>query len=165
MREPEASLDPPRRDRRWPLEFGLVPLLALHIGLSLQLMGTNHQWRRLLSDDPVTSGRHALHLQQSLAATCGEPAAAGGGSFDPSCYAGYPRTSIFDAEARPTAFVQWLAGRRAGPAAYKVSLVGFVAVLPVAAWAAACLVNAGRGGRLVAAAPERRSRGLGRPAA
>jgi hypothetical protein len=151
MRDAENSTDPPSGERLWPWCPAFAVLFVFHATLAVQLIGTTHQWRRLLNDDPVTSGRHALHLQQSRDPLGGEPTAAGPGGFDPSDYAGYPRTSIFDAEARPAALVQQIAGHWAGPAAYKIGLVLLVSAMPFAAWAAALVMNAGRGGGLAAA--------------
>ncbi|HEX4589775.1 MAG TPA: hypothetical protein VH120_07590, partial [Gemmataceae bacterium] len=132
-----AVTSAPTGVRRFVFWLALAVLLTAHAVLSLQMFGSKSQWRRLLSDDPVTSGRHALHLEQSLAE-------AGRGSFDPSCYAGYTRTALFDVNAEPAVAIQRLAGRRAGASAYKVGLLVVAWVVPWAAAAAAALLRAGR---------------------
>ena len=105
MREPANTADPDlvaRPGRRWTCRFALVSLFAVHIALTLQLFGRSAPWRKLTNADPVTSGRHPLHLE--------EGGRDGGSAFDPTGYAGYPRTPVFDSEARPAEWFQFMAG-------------------------------------------------------
>jgi hypothetical protein len=145
MRDPVITTDAdprPHWDRRWIYGIALAVLVATHCVLTLQLFGRSAPWRKLINDDPVTSGRHALHLEEGGQGTAG--------AFDPSGYAGYPRTAVFDAESRPAEWLQLTTGGL--PARnYKIGLAVGYGLVPVALWLAAVVVRAGRGVALVTA--------------
>jgi hypothetical protein len=89
----------------------LLGLLAWHGWLTLTLFGAENRWQQLLDNRPVVSGRHALHLYH---ATLGAQARRERGSFscfDPAFQAGYPKTAVFDAGARPAEVFFFLTGQ------------------------------------------------------
>src|SRR4051794_11859199 len=96
---PDAPGAPSIRRYR-PYVLILAGLFFVHAALTLQLFGPGDPFPNLLSEEPITSGRHALHLHQGGhgvgARTVAEPA-----RYDPSYFAGYPPTPVVDAEARP----------------------------------------------------------------
>jgi hypothetical protein len=121
--------------RSWGYALAVISLLAIHGGLTVQLFGREKPVRNLLNDEPITSGRHAVHLCQS-----GRAAA----RFDPSCYAGYPPTPVFDGESRPAQWFLRFGGDRSGSAAYKLGLAATYWLLPVGVWAATVALRLGR---------------------
>jgi len=107
----------------------LLGLLAWHGWLTLTLFGAENRWQQLLDNRPIVSGRHALHLYH---ATLGAQAQRERGSFccfDPAFQAGYPKTAVFDAGARPAELFFLLTGKAPGSqeepllaAPYKIGL-------------------------------------------
>jgi hypothetical protein len=103
----------------------------------LSLFGPDDPWGRLWNDEPILSGRHPLHLyhgwlgSQALLAR-GKPCC-----FDPGFQAGYPKTPVFDGGSRPAELCLLLAGGVYRPAAYKIGLALWCAVVPLVLAAAA----------------------------
>jgi hypothetical protein len=147
MRDPNEILVPalPRRLlRQWINGIALAALLGVHGVLTLQLFGRPASWRNLITGDAITSGRHAQHLQESSRG-CGSTV-----TFDPSEYAGYPRTGVFDSESRPAEWLQILAGGM--PAStYKIGLAVSYWLVPAVFWLAAKLLRPSSGTALTAA--------------
>jgi hypothetical protein len=112
--------------------IALLAVLAVQAGLTLRLFGREAPVRELLGDQPVVSGRHALHLYHGQLgarawldrrATC---------SFDPAFHAGYPKTPIFDGGSRPAELFLLFAGGASPAAAYKVGLAVCCLLVPLA---------------------------------
>jgi hypothetical protein len=122
---------------RWASRIALLSLMIVHGVLTLQLFGPADCWRQLLNDDPVTSGRHALHMQQGALGAAAIRSTGTDCTYDPSAYAGYPRTPVFDAESRPAEWFQLLVRRRFGAAAYKAGMAICYWLMPFILWAAA----------------------------
>ncbi len=144
MRDPSMTLEAdarPRPGRQWIYAIAIAALLAIHGALTLHLFGRSAPWRNLVNDEPLTSGRHALHLEES---------SGGAGAFDPSGYAGYPRTAVFDAESRPAEWLQTITGGLPAPT-YKIGLAVGYWLAPGILWLAAIVLRTGRGTALMAA--------------
>jgi hypothetical protein len=119
--------------RHRPVWLLLVSALVIgQIGLALQLFGAVGSWDALADDRPVIDGRHPLHLyhgclgaatlRESTAVTC----------YDPSFQAGYPKTPVFDAAARPVELMLLLFGQQQyDPAAYKYALLLLCGIVPL----------------------------------
>lgn len=124
-------------------------LLSLHVWLTLQLFGPVED-SKLLSPDPVLAGRHALHAwhgQLGAQAWKNQRAVT---VYDPTFYAGYPKTPWFDADSKP-AELFFLLGICSDPAAtYKVGLAISWLLLPAAAYGAAALLQLSHGIRCLA---------------
>jgi len=117
-----------RQRPRW-----LLIVMLLLIGqawLTLRLFSTDYSFERLLNDDSVVSGRHALYeyhgwigaksWQDKRVSCC----------FDPAYQAGYPKTPVFDGGSRPAELFQLLGGLR--PASYKFGLAIACFLVPLA---------------------------------
>jgi hypothetical protein len=128
-----------------------LAVLAWQAWQTLGLFGTEQRLAHLLSDEPIVSGRHALHLYHGL---LGARALWDRGTlccYDPAFYAGYPKTPVFDSGSRPAEFVLALTGGRYGPAAYKIGLAVLCLAAPLASYLAARTVRLGRGAACLAA--------------
>lgn len=128
-------LPPAGRHPLWLL--GLAALVAYQGWLTLGLFDAGHDWRRLLDDDPVVSGRHPLHLYHGYlgARTLWERGRLS--CYDPAFHAGYPKTPVFDSGSRPAELALALAGAHYSPAAYKLGLAAFCLSVPLGLFAAA----------------------------
>jgi hypothetical protein len=117
--------------------LGLFVLVAWQGWMTLSLFGPDRPWERVCDDEPILSGRHPLHLYhgwlgaQALLAR-GKPCC-----FDPCFQAGYPKTPVFDGGSRPAELCLLLAGGTYQPAAYKIGLALWCAVVPLVLAAAA----------------------------
>jgi hypothetical protein len=124
-----------RRPFLWFRRLGWVWVAAAltigQVGWAAKLFGPNDPWVALADDRPVLDGRHPLHLyhgslgaatfRDCQAATC----------YDPNFQAGYPKTPVFDAAARPAELALYLLGdREFDPAAYKFGLFVLCAIVP-----------------------------------
>ncbi len=130
----------------------LAALLAWQAWQALGLFGRDRPLERLWSDEPVISGRHALHLYHG---TLGARALLERGSlscYDPAFHAGYPKTPIFDSGSRPAELVLALAGGRCSPAAYKIGLAVLCLAAPLLLYTAGRAVGLGRGPACLAVA-------------
>jgi hypothetical protein len=145
-----AGALPAGRRHAWLL--ALAGVLAAQAWCTLGLFGPDRPLARLLDEQPVVSGRHALHLYHGLLGArsmweCGSPSC-----YDPSFHAGYPKTPIFDDGSRPAELTLLLAGGDYNPAAYKLGLAALCLAVPFAVWVAARAAGLGRGAACVAAA-------------
>jgi hypothetical protein len=130
----------------------LVGLLAWQSWQALGLFGRDRALERLWNNEPVTSGKHALHLYHG---TLGARALLERGSlscYDPAFHAGYPKTPVFDSGSRPAELVLALAGGRFSPAAYKIGLAVLCLGAAAALYTAARAVGLGRGPACLATA-------------
>jgi hypothetical protein len=142
----ESASRPPAGGRLYVV--GIVVLTAFHGLLSLQLFGPANAFQRLVNDDPVTSGRHPLFLEQSPSAGSVQPTDC---RFDPSSYAGCPRPTLFDPAVPLLGWLRKVTGRTLPPAAYKVALAVTYTLVPAALGLAAFLCGAGRAASLAVA--------------
>ena len=109
----------------------LFGLFIWQAWLTLTLFGPDRPWLRLLDDQPIVSGRHALHFYHSY---LGSHAFYEHGTlccFDPAFEAGYPKTPVFDAGSRPGELFLILAGGHYRPAAYKIGLAASCLAVPL----------------------------------
>jgi hypothetical protein len=130
-----AAAAGPWDHRAWWL--GLAVLTAWQAWLILTLFGPDRPWQRLLDDQPVVSGRHALHLYHGY---LGARSLCDRGSvccYDPNFQAGYPKTPVFDGGSRPAELFLLLGGGAYRPAAYKVGLALSLLAVPLLLAAAA----------------------------
>src|SRR5437899_2941353 len=105
--------------------------------MTLTLFGPDHPWQRLCDDQPIVSGRHALHFYHG---TLGAQSLRDRGRlscYDPAFQAGYPKTPVFDAGSRPAELFLTLVGGRFKPEAYKIGLAICCAAVPIFLWGAA----------------------------
>jgi hypothetical protein len=117
----------------------LLGLLAWQGWLTLALFGPGDPWQNLTNEEPITSGRHCLHLYHGYlgASIFRERGMVSG--YDPAFQAGYPKTPVFDSGSRPAELFSFLVNGRFQPSAYKIGFavccVAAPLVLYVAAWA------------------------------
>src|SRR5258708_2987561 len=69
--------------------------------MTLTLFGPDHPWQRLCDDQPVISGRHALHFYHGMLGAESLRERGRLSCYDPAFQAGYPKTPIFDSGSRP----------------------------------------------------------------
>src|SRR5262249_14521100 len=125
-RQPTARAEGPAAPgfRGKPLGVAcLAALFAWQGWMALSLFGRASPWEGLLSDQPIVSGRHPLHLYHGF---LGAQALRDHGTlccYDPAFQAGYPKTPVFDSGCRMAELFLTLAGGGYQPAAYKVGLV------------------------------------------
>jgi hypothetical protein len=110
-----------------PVMFGLV---AGQAWLTLGLFGPERTAAALLDDRPVLSGRHPLHLYHGYLGARALLTQGSLSSYDPSFFAGYPKTPVFDAGSRPAEIALALAGGSYRPAVYKLGLALLCAAVP-----------------------------------
>jgi hypothetical protein len=147
-RQPSPPADGPPQADLGNSRFWLLPLLALVAcqgWFALSLFGPDPA-RGLLDDEPVISGRHALHLYHGYLGARSFYDRGTLSCYDPSFQAGYPKTPVFDGGSRPAELFLILAGGRYCPAAYKVGLAVCCLAVPL------LLVAAARGAGLSRAA-------------
>jgi hypothetical protein len=114
--------------------LGLAGLLVWQGWLTLQLFGASNSLLPLTSNEPITSGRHPLHLYHGY---LGARSLATRGSlscFDPAFCAGYPKTPVFDGGSRPAELVLAASGGDYRPAVYKIALALFCLSVPWLLW-------------------------------
>lgn len=121
--------------RRWPWRTCLWCLVWLALmgwqGWQVAgLFGPDEPWRRCRDDQPVLSGRHALHLYHGYLGAHSLHERGTLSCYDPSFQAGYPKTPIFDSGSRPAELFLGLAGGGYHPAAYKIGLAACCLLLP-----------------------------------
>jgi hypothetical protein len=154
-REPTVRADGAARPFPWGSRAGTLVLFALvawHSWMTLTLFGPERPWLRLLDDQPIVSGRHALHLYHGYL---------GAGSlrergtlccYDPAFQAGYPKTPVFDSGSRPAECFLSCAGGQYRPAAYKIGLALCCLLVPLLLAAAARGAGLDHGGVCLATA-------------
>src|SRR5438132_13475872 len=109
----------------------LLSLFGWQGWMTLTLFDRDHPWQRLLDDQPIVSGRHALHLYHGY---LGAQALRERGTlccYDPAFYAGYPKTPVFDSGSRPAELFLSLAGGQCKPGAYKIGLAVCCLLVPL----------------------------------
>src|SRR5579864_1317832 len=102
----------------WHLVF--VGLFVWQGWMTLTLFGPDHPWQRLQSDEPIISGRHALHLYRGILGAQSLRDRGQLSCYDPAFQAGYPQTPLFDNGSRTADLFILLAGGGYRPAAYKL---------------------------------------------
>jgi hypothetical protein len=124
------------------VNWAMLALLLFWQGwMTLGLFGSQHPLDNLLSDQPIVSGRHPLHLYhgclgaqsfwENRSLTC----------FDPAFQAGYPKTPVYDSGSRPAEFfLFWIHGDYR-PAVYKVGMALCWFLAPLGLWWAAAAVG------------------------
>jgi hypothetical protein len=98
----------------------LLGLLAYQGWMTLGLFGPEEPWQCLLDDQPILSGRHALHLYHGYLGARSLVERGTLSCYDPAFHAGYPKTPVFDGGSRPSELALALGGARFSPAAYKI---------------------------------------------
>ena len=98
--------------------LGAAGLLLAQAGLALALFGPDRSWAALAGDQPVTSGRHPLHLYHGGLGSATFHDRGATTCYDPSFQAGYPKTPVFDGGCRPAELFLTVAGGGYRPAAY-----------------------------------------------
>lgn len=142
---------------RWHWLLGVAGLVVAQAGLALALFGPVRPWTAVTDDRPLLSGRHPLHLYHGTLGAASFRVAGTTTCYDPYFQAGYPKTPVFDGGSRPAELFLTLGGGEYRPAAYKLGLLGFLLLIPVAFVAAArgaglpagAAVLAGAGGVLL----------------
>ncbi|MFQ3592706.1 MAG: hypothetical protein SNJ82_05870, partial [Gemmataceae bacterium] len=132
----------PGRTRWWRL--ALLVLVGWQGWLTLGLFGPN-PWTQMLSEQPILSGRHPLHLYHGY---LGARSWAERGTlccYDPAYHAGYPKTPVFDSGSRPAELALFLAGARYSPATYKITQAIVCLLVPFVIYLAARGVQLSRG--------------------
>jgi hypothetical protein len=109
----------------------LLGLLIWHANMTLLMFGPDEPWRRLTDEQPIVSGRHAVHLYHGYLGAFSFRASHRLSCFDPAFDIGYPETPIFDSGSRPGQLFLGLAGGEYDPAAYKVGLAITCLLVPV----------------------------------
>jgi hypothetical protein len=149
---PERPIEPSSRPigahPLWLLP--LAALLAWHGWLTLSLFGPDRPWERMLDPQPLTSGRHPLHLYHGFLGARSLYERGTPSCFDPSFHAGYPKTPIFDGGCRPAELALYLNGGTYDPAVYKIAVALFWGLAPVLFWFGARASGQPRGGALLA---------------
>jgi hypothetical protein len=126
--------------RTWNSFAWVLVLLGVFFGQgwkTLQLFGTENPWQALLNDEPITSGRHALHLYHGYLGAQSFRERGTLCCYDPAFQAGYPKTPVFDGGSRPAELFLSVAGSRYRPAAYKVGMAICSCLAPLLLWLAA----------------------------
>lgn len=108
--------------RQRPAWLAVIAVLLIGQGwLTLRLFTPDLDLGRLVSDEPIVSGRHPLHFYHGMIAARTWEERGTSSCFDPTYQAGYPKTPVFDGGSRPAEFFQLLGGTR--PASYKIGIV------------------------------------------
>src|SRR5262245_40755939 len=132
-RRAPRTLDATERPSPWDHRTWLLGLLALTAWqgwMTLTLFGRNEPFQRLLDDQPIVSGRHALHLYHGYLGSLALSARGTPCCYDPNFQAGYPKTPVFDSGSRPAEWFLLLAGVTYRPAAYKLGLAACCLLAP-----------------------------------
>jgi hypothetical protein len=114
----------------------LLTLVVWQGWLTLGLFGA-HPWEQLLSDAPLVSGRHPLHLYHGWLGARSWYERGTLSCYDPAFHAGYPKTPVFDSGSRPAELALVLVGARFCPATYKVAQAVVCLMVPFAIYFAA----------------------------
>jgi len=100
--EPLVDLAAPPKPKDSPVWYLVgLGLIVWQGWMTLTLFGPDHPWQRLCDDQPIVSGRHALHFYHG---TLGAQSLRDRGRlscYDPAFQAGYPKTPVFDSGSRP----------------------------------------------------------------
>jgi hypothetical protein len=109
----------------------MLGVVAGQAWLTLGLFGDEHTIAPVLDERPVLSGRHPLHLYHGYLGARSLLARGGLSCYDPSFFAGYLKTPVFDAGSRPAEVALALCGGTFRPAVYKI---GFAILCVAAPW-------------------------------
>ncbi|MDW8267377.1 MAG: hypothetical protein RMJ52_18800, partial [Gemmataceae bacterium] len=123
--------------RRWAWGLVFLALCTWHAWLTLTLFGETRPWEGLISDEPIISGRHPLHLYHGYLGARSLIETGTSCCYDPAFQAGYPKTPIFDSGSRPAELFLLLGGGAFRPAAYKLGLAACSLLVPWALLATA----------------------------
>src|SRR6184192_2136621 len=123
-----AAVPQPKDSRIWYL-IGLG-LIVWQGWMTLTLFGPDHPWQRLCDDQPVVSGRHALHFYHGMLGAQSLRERGRLSCYDPAFQAGYPKTPVFDSGSRPAELFLVAAGGGYHPAAYKIGLAICCCLVP-----------------------------------
>jgi hypothetical protein len=141
---PDADIPTLRHLWRW--RAALVALFAVQAILTLRLFGADQPWARVWDDEPIVSGQHPLHLYHGTLGAAAQRSRGSDCCYDPTFYAGYPKTPVFDSDCRAAEWSQLLAIGTDGPtAAYKVGLALCCWLAPFGLGLAARAVGLGAG--------------------
>ncbi|MCE9530164.1 MAG: hypothetical protein K8T89_03360, partial [Planctomycetes bacterium] len=110
--------------------LAVAGLLLLQGWLTLRLFSPDLSFEHLLDDEPIISGRHALHYYHGMIGAKSWKERGSSCCFDPAYQAGYPKTPIFDGGSRPAELFQLLGGLR--PGSYKLGLAIASLLVPFA---------------------------------
>src|SRR5947209_20585209 len=95
----DGAAKPQDKDSRIWYLVGLG-LMVWQGWMTLTLFGPD-PWQRLCDDQPVVSGRHALHFYHGMLGAQSLRERGRLSCYDPAFQAGYPKTPIFDSGSRP----------------------------------------------------------------
>ncbi len=131
--------------------LALAVVLALHGWLTCRWFDRDHPLSRLIDDEPVLGGVHALNLYQGWVGSRALREQGSSFCYDPNFHAGYPKTALFNSGSGPAECFQWLGTRfqdRAGeeplrPAAYKLGFGCCWSLVPLLMWLAALAAGFG----------------------
>lgn len=112
-------------------------VVVAQAGLALGLFGPGRPWAAVTDDRPIVSGRHPLHLYHGTLGAAAFRDHRTTTCYDPAFQAGYPKTPVFDGGSRPAELFTLVSGPGYRPAAYKVGVLAFLLLIPVAFIAAA----------------------------
>src|SRR5438309_796514 len=126
--EGAAPLKPPESSIWYLVGLGLI---AWQGWMTLTLFGPDHPWQRLCDDQPIVSGRHALHFYHGMLGAQSLRERGRLSCYDPAFQAGYPKTPVFDSGSRPAELFLTAAGGSYEPAAYKIGLALCCCAVPL----------------------------------
>ena len=109
--------------------IAVAVLLAGQAWLTLHLFTRDFSFDQLLNDEPIVSGRHALHYYHGMLGALSFFERDTSSCYDPAFQAGYPKTPVFDGGSRPGEFFQ-LFGTQ--PASYKIGIAACCLLIPLA---------------------------------
>jgi hypothetical protein len=110
----------------------LLGIAAVQGVLTVAAFGDRSPTRQLLDDQPIVSGRHALHLYHGRLGAWAWVDRHSSCCYDPAFHAGYPKTPLFDQGSRPAELFILCAGDGSAAAAYKVGLALCCVLAPLA---------------------------------
>lgn len=119
----------------------LLVLLGWHFWMCLGLFAGDGYTGQLFNEEPIISGRHAMHLYEGFV---GAQALRGQEQtlvYDPVFYAGYLKTPWFDAGSKPAELFLLAAKAQFMPSAYKLGVLCSWFLLPVVLAMASRLVT------------------------
>src|SRR5580765_2639446 len=73
----------------------IVGLIAWHAAMTLQLFGPENPWQNLTNEQPIITGRHALHLYHGYLGARSFLTTFRLSCCDPNFQALYPKTPVF----------------------------------------------------------------------
>ncbi len=120
---------------------GIVAVGIVHWGVVRGLLGPDRRLEDWWNDQPLVSGRHALHQYHGYIKAQAAGEGPGTTGYDLAFQAGYPVTPVFDASCRVAeGFYRWSGGNY-HPAPYKIGLLAVVMWVPLATMLATVAVS------------------------